>query len=309
VDIAAPGGDIADGGASSGVLSSAWNFVTGTPIYDSWDGTSMAAPHVSGVAALLLAQDPSLTRAQLRARLTTYAVDAGAPGPDNQYGAGIANARNSLTQTLAPPRALYARLYDANGLLLATTLTAADGSYAFTGLGDASYTVYGGTDESGDGLVGLPGRLWGAFGGAATPFAVTVDGAATYPATFAIALPTEVEPNGSPAQANTLALGGYVNAAIGSSADVDVFRVRIPASGTYTFETSAVNGACGFALEANTVLTLRDAGGTLLASNDDIDAPALDYCSRISTALTPGTYAVTVSSSAAGRYRLAAHAP
>src|SRR5512143_575050 len=309
VDIAAPGGDFADGGASFSVLSSAWNFVTGTPIYDAWDGTSMAAPHVTGVAALLLAQDPSLTVAQLRARLTTYAVDAGAPGPDNQYGAGIVNARNSLTQSLAPPRATYARLYGADGLLVATTRTAADGSYAFTGLGDASYMVYGGTDESGDGQVGLPGRLWGALGGSATPAAVTVDGAANYPATFAIALPTEVEPNNTAGQANALALGGYVNAAIGSSSDVDVFRVRIPQTGTYTFETSAVNGACGFALEANTVLTLRDSTGTVVASNDDIGAPALDYCSRISPALTRGTYFVTVSGSTTGRYRLQARAP
>lgn len=305
VDIAAPGGDQADGDASFGVLSSAWNYVATTPIYDSWDGTSMATPHVSGVAALLLAQDPSLMGAQLRARLTTYAVDAGAPGPDDQYGAGIVNARNSLTQSLAPPRATYARLYTADGLLVATTRTAADGSYAFTGLGDASYTVYGGTDESGDGQVGVPGRLWGALGGSATPVAVTVDGAADYAATFAIALPEEIEPNDTPGQANALALGGYVNAAIGSASDVDVFRVRVPATGTYTVETSAVNGACGFALEANTVLTLRDSGGTVLASNDDIDAGSLNYCSRISTALTPGTYDVTVSSGATSRYRLA----
>lgn len=306
IDIAAPGGDITDGDASFGVLSSAWNYVTNVPIYDSWDGTSMATPHVSGVAALLLAQSPSLTGAQLRARLTTYAVDAGAAGPDNQYGAGIVNARNSLTETLAPPRAGYARLYDASGQLLATVAAAADGSYAFTGLGDGSYMVYGGTDENGDGQVGLPGRLWGALGGSATPAAVTVDGAATYPATFAIALPTEIEPNNTPGQANALALAGYVNAAIGSSSDVDVFRVRIPQSGTYTFETSAVNGACGFALEANTVLTLRDAGGAVLATNDDVDATALDYCSRISMTLQPGTFYVTVTGLSAGRYRLAA---
>jgi subtilisin family serine protease len=305
VDIAAPGGDITDGGASFGVLSSTWNFATNTPIYDSWDGTSMATPHVAGVAALLLAQDPSLTRAQLRARLTTYAVDAGAPGPDNRYGAGIVNARNSLTQTLAPPRSIYARLYDANGLLRATTTVAADGSYAFTGLGDASYRVYGGTDESGDGQPGLPGRLWGALGGSATPAPVTVDGAATYPATFAIALPTEREPNDVPAQANELALGGYVSGAIGSASDADVFRVRIPQSGTYTFETSAVNGACGFALEANTVLTLRDSTGTVLATNDDMDAAALSYCSRISMGLASGSYSIAVSGGT-GRFRLAA---
>jgi subtilisin family serine protease len=306
IDIAAPGGDIADGDGSFGVLSSAWNFVTNQPIYDSWDGTSMATPHVSGVAALVLAQNPSLTQAQLRARLTTYAVDAGAPGPDNQYGAGIVNARNSLTQTLAPPAQTYARLYTANGVLLSTTAVAADGSYAFTGLDDGNYLMYGGTDESGDAQVGVPGRLWGALGGSAAPSPVIVNGAATYPASFAVALPTEQEPNGTPAQANTLVVGGWVSGTIGSLSDGDEFRVRIPQSGTYTFETSAVNGACGFALEANTVLTLNDSSGTVLASNDDIDAGALNYCSRITTTLGPGAYYVLVQGHTTRRYRIAA---
>jgi subtilisin family serine protease len=308
IDIAAPGGDIADGDGSFGVLSSAWNFVANAPIYDSWDGTSMATPHVSGVAALLLAQNPSLTQAQLRARLTAYAVDAGAPGPDNQYGAGIVNARNSLTQTLSPPAQPYARLYTTSGLLLGTTAVAADGSYAFTGLDDGSYLVYGGTDESGDGQVGLPGRLWGALGGSAAPAAVSVDGAGTYPATFAVALPTEQEPNDSPAQPNTLVVGGWVNGTIGSLSDVDEFRVRIPQAGTYTFETSAVSGACGFTLEENTRLTLSDSSGTALATNDDIDATALNLCSRITATLTPGTFIVAVQGTRAKRYRLAARA-
>jgi hypothetical protein len=266
----------------------------------------MATPHVSGVAALVLAQNPSLTQAQLRARLTAYAVDAGAPGPDNQYGAGIVNARNSLTQTLGPPAKTYARLFSAGGQLLGTAAVAADGSYAFTGLGDGSYTVFGGTDENGDGLLGVPGRRWGALGGSATPSSVTVNGAATYPATFAVALPTELEPNDAPAQANALVVGGYVTGTLSSSADVDVFRVRIPQAGTYTFETSAVNGACGFALEANTTLTLADSTGTVLASNDDIDAAALNYCSRITASRTPGTYYVVVQGNASRRYRLAA---
>jgi subtilisin family serine protease len=304
IDIAAPGGDIADGDGSFGVLSTAWNYVTNAPIYDSWDGTSMATPHVSGVAALLLAQTPSLTQAQLRARLTTYAVDAGSPGRDDQYGAGIVNARNSLTQTLAPPTKVYARLFSAGGLLLGTAAVAADGSYAFTGLGDGSYTVYGGTDENGDGQLGVPGRRWGALGGSAMPSPVTVDGAAIYPATFAVALPTELEPNDVPAQANALVIGGYVTGAIGSLSDVDAFRVRIPQSGTYTLETSAVNGACGFALEANTILTLEDSTGTVLASNDDIDAAALNYCSRMAVGLTAGTYYATVTGTSGRRYRL-----
>jgi subtilisin family serine protease len=307
VDIAAPGGNLDLGDASFGVLSSAWDFVTNSPIYDSWDGTSMATPHVSGVAALILSQSPTLTQAQLRARLTGYAVDAGAPGPDSRYGAGIVNARNSLTQTLAPPLQAYARLFSASGAALGTTAVAADGSYAFTGLGDGSYTVFAGTDESGDGQIGVPGRLWGALGGAATPSPVTVDGAATYPATFAIALPTEREPNDVLAQANVLAPGGYVSGVIGSVADMDMFNVRIPENGTYTFETSAVNGACGFALEENTRLTLSGPSGTVLAANDDIDMAAQNLCSRITASLTPGDYSIAVQGSRTGRYRLAVH--
>ena len=104
--IAAPGGDVG-GDATFFVLSSTCDFTTSpcSPNYAYYAGTSQATPHVSGVAALLLAADPTLTSAQLRARLTDYAVDAGSAGADAQYGAGIVNARNSLTQTLAPPRA------------------------------------------------------------------------------------------------------------------------------------------------------------------------------------------------------------
>ena len=183
---------------------------------------------------------------------------------------------------------------------------AADGSYAFTGLGDGSYTVFGGTDENGDGLIGVPGRRWGALGGSATPSPVTVDGAATYPATFAVALPTELEPNDVPAHANTLVIEGYVTGTIVTVSDIDVFRLQIPQSGTYTVETSGVNGACGFALEENTRLTLSDSSGTVLATNDDVDAAALNLCSRITATFAPGLYQVAVQGTRAKRYRLAA---
>ncbi len=41
--------------------------------YDTYSGTSMATPHVAGVAALLLANDPTLTYAQLKERIMTSA--------------------------------------------------------------------------------------------------------------------------------------------------------------------------------------------------------------------------------------------
>jgi len=310
IDIAAPGGGKGDSSVTFGVMSAAWNFVSGSPIYDEWDGTSMAAPHVAGVAALLLARSPSLTAAQLRSRLTTYADDVGLPGRDDWYGAGILNARNSLTQTFSPARRLYARLYDATtGALVQTVAAGAGGSYAFTALSDGSYLVYAGADEDADGVIGIPGRPWGAFGGTPVPAVVTVAGAGNYPASFTFGYPTEEEPNNAVAYADVLPVGGYLFGSISNpSTDFDVSRILISQAGQYTIETSGWEGACGFAMEEDTYIALYDSTGTPLASNDDASASALNYCSRITATLTPGTYYVAVAGKLGQRYRLQARA-
>ena len=314
VDIAAPGGDMLSGDPTFGVFSTVWNFQTGTPTYAFYQGTSMAAPHVTGVAALLLAREPGLTAAALRNRLRQFAVDVDNDGPDVLYGAGIVNARNSLTQTLSLPHRLFARLYNAaTGSVLATQPVGADGSFAFTGLGDGAYQVFAGEDESNDGIIGRPGRRLGAFGGMATPTTLTVAGAGTYAAPFLIGLPLEHEPNDAASDADPLYAGTYIHATR-PPADVDAYRVTIVTAGPYTFETSAWNGACGFGLGDDTYLFLYDAGGSLIDLNDDIDFeyyPDLgllggNLCSRVTDFLSPGTYYAFVAgySNIGDQYRL-----
>ena len=63
--------------------------------YTELAGTSQAAPHVAGVAALLVSKG---VRGQAAVqRILATASDAGPAGPDPEYGAGIVNARRAVT--------------------------------------------------------------------------------------------------------------------------------------------------------------------------------------------------------------------
>jgi subtilisin family serine protease len=65
-------------------------------------GTSMAAPHVSGLAALLLDENPTLTPAQVRQAIRDGAIDKGLAGFDKIYGYGRVDALNSLALASSP---------------------------------------------------------------------------------------------------------------------------------------------------------------------------------------------------------------
>lgn len=72
--------------------------------YARLDGTSMATPHVSGVAALVWSAKPSLTATQVRALLQDSALELGAAGKDNIYGHGLVQSKKAmeLLQTRFP---------------------------------------------------------------------------------------------------------------------------------------------------------------------------------------------------------------
>ena len=59
-------------------------------------GTSMACPHVAGMAALLKQAEPSLTVSELEKLLMLTSIDLGDAGKDNIYGEGRVNIKLAL---------------------------------------------------------------------------------------------------------------------------------------------------------------------------------------------------------------------
>jgi serine protease len=120
LDLVAPGGnnslDQNNDGYVDGILQqtfkSSWlvcNFG-----YYFFAGTSMAAPHVSGVAALLIANGNATTPDEIRNALQETAEDKGEPGKDDIYGWGLVNAWNALSWQAGPACLVDTDCDDAN---------------------------------------------------------------------------------------------------------------------------------------------------------------------------------------------------
>lgn len=71
--------------------------------YATLSGTSMACPHVSGVAALVKFSDSTLTNVDVRERLKVTADDLGATGWDSLYGYGLVDADEAAGVSAPPP--------------------------------------------------------------------------------------------------------------------------------------------------------------------------------------------------------------
>ena len=108
IDVVAPGGDLTvdqnEDGFDDGILQETFRrgffFRRINVQWDLfwWQGTSFSAPHVSGVAALLLSNNPSLTPDEVKERITSTARDLGSPGKDDTFGWGLLDAAAALQQ-------------------------------------------------------------------------------------------------------------------------------------------------------------------------------------------------------------------
>lgn len=150
VDISAPGVNTA---------STLPPFVCGgsSSCYDRGSGTSMAAPHVTGIAALILSAWPAYTPDQIETALESTAVDLGPAGRDDRFGHGRLNAAaavafgpvpgapTGLTATPGPASALVAwtaPVSDGGSVITGYTATSAPGGLTCTTSG-LSCTVSG----------------------------------------------------------------------------------------------------------------------------------------------------------------------
>ncbi len=73
--------------------------------YQMSSGTSLSAAYVSGVAALMIARNPQISSADVRATLISTARDLGPKGRDDQFGAGQADAFGAVSAVAPAPMA------------------------------------------------------------------------------------------------------------------------------------------------------------------------------------------------------------
>ena len=90
-----------EGAAMQAQLGQSATVAVGPSNYSKFDGTSMATPHVSGVAALVWSYFPTCTGEQIRQTLNKSALDLGAVGRDTRYGFGLVQAKAAYDRALS----------------------------------------------------------------------------------------------------------------------------------------------------------------------------------------------------------------
>jgi serralysin len=185
-----------------------------------------------------------------------------------------------------------------------TIQTSSDGSGtdAFLNLRDAAGTLISSDDDAGDGvnsLITFTATTTGTYYIDAGTYNDDTTGSYHL---FVAGLNGEVEPNNTLATAGSLALGGSTSGQINASGDHDLYAINLVAGQTYIFRTAATAATDA----TDTTLTLRNAVGTQLLTNDD--AGEAGFSAIRFTATTTGTYYLDVAGfgTSTGAYNITA---
>jgi subtilisin family serine protease len=255
--------------------------------YTTQDGTSLAAPQVAGVLALLLGAQPDLSVFEQEAALEQGAVDLGAPGADNTFGAGRLDALGAYNVvTTTPSFTLSAPSAEAS--------TFAGGSVAFT------IASTGRNGFAGDVALSVSAPA----GGAVATIAPTVVAGGTGDATVTVATPSSIPPGRYPVTVTGTAgtLSRHLDLLLVVEPPPDFGLAAAPSSvttvpgGNAVFTTSvfAVSGFSGDVQLSLAGLTSQQATWSFAPASIAGGSGSSQLSIAPSATLAPGTYSLTV---------------
>ena len=261
--------------------------------FSNWQGTSMATPHIAGAWAVMRDKFPLINDGGTVSSILDCLNTTGVP---------ITDSRNNLTRPRLdldgaldctpppppPPPTIRVRLYNAvTGSIVDTVEADDNNSYVFNGTvptGNFFVQAYVDSIENNTQDYAEEAGAYSSSNNSAVMNIVNVSSIGNFIADITTNQPSESEPNEDFGTDNILLQDAYLNGDVIdlNAGPFDFFTLLIPKSGTYTVETF---GDCIPTYgKADTILTLYNSEGTLLATNDD--KPGGGYCSRIDFTVT-----------------------
>ena len=164
IDLAAPGGE-SSSPPTEWVLSTAQAGGQAVGYYYS-AGTSMASPHVAGLAGLLISKGVT-GPASVQSVMETTATDLGAAGKDTTFGWGLINAAAAVGASVTThPVRVFSGTLSANAITRTSDMVNAspNGAYVVTNAQAGTWTVFAWQDTNGNGTID-GSDLYGSVGG------------------------------------------------------------------------------------------------------------------------------------------------